>query len=318
MAIARKMAAILLERQTGSKDLPPTSFAVEVDLNLDGFPEIFAYRYAPDCDGIHCGNFLFVLEGDSYQEVLGDIPGARLVPPDKIGLSAFKRNGFLDIQSDQMTIGWDGKRYVDASTFPASSLDGAAFLAACQKSKSSEQPAEGEAERVSAACQCQFNRFQATSFTQPDLDMYTASLGENFEYPTGGKEIAWQALLKNAEDVGTGCDVASGKSQWPPAYFNHGDQAQQKLNFDGFLDACPAQDFILTNHKIGSPDRALGLCGCLAREMPTQGISQEGLDLLAQYYRNEISDADVEAQDADALIFHDKASEACLSQFPGK
>ena len=318
VAIAQKMAAGLLERQTGAKDFPPPSFAVEVDLNLDGFPEIFAYRYAPGCDGIHCGNFLFVLEGDSYQEVLGDIPGARLVPQDKIGLSAFKRNGFLDIQSDQMMIGWDGKGYVDASTFPASSLDGAAFMAACQKSRSNEQPAEGEAERVSAECQCRFSRFQVTGFTQPDLDMYTASLGENFEYPTGAKEIAWQALLKNAEDVGTGCDVASGKSQWPPAYFNHGDQPQQKLNFDSFLDACPAQDFILTNHKIGSPDRALSLCGCLAREMPTQGISQAGLDLVAQYYRNEISDADIEAEDPNALTFHDKASEACLSQFPAK
>jgi hypothetical protein len=318
MAIAQKMATGLLERQTGSKGLPLTSFAIEVDLNHDGFPEIFAYRYAPGCDGTNCGNFLFVLEGDSYQEVLGDIPGARLVPQDKIGLSAFKRNGFLDIQSDQMTIGWDGKRYVDASTFPASSLDGAAFLAACQKSKSNEQPAEGEAERVNAECQCQLNRFQVTSFTQADLDMYTASLGENFEYPTGEKWTALVAVQNNAKDVGTGCDVASGKSQWPPAYFNHGDQPQQKLNFDGFLDACPRQDFILTNHKVGSPDRALSLCGCLAREMPTQGIGQEGLDLLTQYYRDEISDADIEAQDADVLTFHDKASEACLSQFPAK
>jgi hypothetical protein len=316
MAIAQNMATVLLERQTGSKGLPLTSFVIEVDLNLDGFPEIFAYRYAPGCDGTNCGNFLFVLEGDSYQEVLGDIPGARLVPQDKIGLSAFKRNGYLDIQSDQMTIGWDGRRYVDASTFPASSLDGAAFLAACQKSKSNEQPEEGEAERVNAECQGQFNRFQVTSFTQADLDIYTASLGENFDYPTGGKEIAWQALLKNAEDVGTGCNVTSGKSQWPPAYFNHGDQPQQKLNFDGFLDACPAQTFILTNHKIGSPDRALSLCGCLAREVPTQGIGQEGLDLLTQYYRDEISDAEIEAQDANGLTFHDKASEACLSQFP--
>lgn len=319
MAIAQKMAMSLLERQTGSKGLPLASFAIEVDLNLDGIPEIFAYRYAPSCDGIKCGNFLFVLEGDSYHEVLGDIPGARLVPQDKIGLSPFKRNGFLDIQSDKMTIGWDGTRYVDASTFPASTLDGAAFVAACQKSKLSEQPAEGEAEQVATACQCQFNRFQVVGFKQADLDAYTASIaGQEVEYPMGDKEDAWLALSKSAQDVSIGCDVASGKSQWPPAYFNHGDQPQQKLNFGAFLDACPAQDFILTNHKTGSADRALSLCGCLAREIPTYGVSQRGLDLLAQYYRDEISDADLEAQDADLLTAHDKASEACLSQFPAK
>ncbi|MHC2797565.1 hypothetical protein ACVINZ_006577 [Mesorhizobium jarvisii] len=48
------------------------------------------------------------------------------------------------------------------------------------------------------------------------------------------------------------------------------------------------------------------------------GVSQQGLDLLAQYYRDEITDADIEAQDADLLTAHDKASEACLSQFPAK
>jgi hypothetical protein len=319
MAIAQKMAIGLLERQTGSKGLPLASFAIEVDLNLDGLPEIFAYRYAPGCDGVNCGNFLFVLEGDSYQEVLGDIPGARLVPQDKIALSPFKRNGFFDIQSDTMTIGWGGKRYVDASTLPASTLDGTAFVAACQKNKLSEQPSQGETEQVSAACQCQFNRFQKVGFTQADLDAYAASLmGEDFDYPIGDKEDAWLALSKSAQDVATGCEVASGKSQWPPAYFDHGDQPQQKLNFGAFLDACPAQDFIMTNHKIGSPDRALALCGCVAREIPTYGVSQQGLDLLAQYYRDEISDADIEAQDADLLTAHDKASDACLSQFPVK
>lgn len=319
MAIAQKMAMSLLERQTGSKGLPLASFAVEVDLNLDGLPEIFAYRYAPGCDGIKCGNFLFVLEGDKYQEVLGDIPGVRLVPQDKIGLSPFKRNGFFDIQSDKMTITWDGKRYVDASTFPASTLDGAAFVAACQKNKTSAQPAESEAEQVATACQCQFNRFHVLGLTQADLDAYTASLaGQDVEYPAGDKEDAWLALSKSAQDVATSCEVASGKSQWPPAYFNHGDQPQQKLDFNGFLDACPTQDFIVTNHKTGSPDRALALCGCLAREMPTYGVNQDGMDLLAQYYRDEVSDADLEAQDANLLTSHDKASEACLSQFPAK
>jgi len=319
MAIARKMAAGLLERQTGSKGFPLTSFAVEADLNHDAFPEIFAYRYTPGCDGIHCGNFLFVLEGDSYREVLGDIPGARLVPQDKIALSPFKRNGFLDIQSDQMTITWDGKRYVDASTVRASSLDGAAFVSACQKNKLIQQSLQNETEQVRAACQCQFNRFQTVGFTQADLNAYTASLlGEDFDYPLGDKEDAWLNLSKSAQDVATGCDVAGGKSEWSQGYFNHGDQTQQKLNFDGFLDACPAQDFILANRKVGSPDRALGLCGCLAREMPTQGVTQEGLDLLTRYYRDEVSDADIEAQDADLLTFHDKASEACLSEFPAK
>jgi hypothetical protein len=317
-AIAYKTAAVLLERQTGSKGLPLSSFAVEVDLNLDGFPEIFAYRFAPACDGTECGNFLFVLQGDSYNDVLGDIPGARLVPQDKIGLGAFKRNGFLDIQIDQLTIGWDGSRYVAASTFPASTLDGTAFLAACRKSKSSEQPAEGEAGQASADCQCQFNRFQVIGFTQADLDTYTASLGGDFEYPEGEKEAAWNVLLNNAEDVGTGCDVAGGKSQWQTATLDHGDRPQQKLTFDGFLDACRAQDFILANRKVGSPDRAVGLCGCLAREMPTHGIDQARLDLLTRYYLNEMSDADVETQDADALTLHDKASEACLARFPAK
>ncbi|MBZ9771204.1 hypothetical protein [Mesorhizobium sp. CO1-1-8] len=60
------------------------------------------------------------------------------------------------------------------------------------------------------------------------------------------------------------------------------------------------------------------LCGCLAREVPTQGIGQERLDLLAQHYRDEICDADIKAQDAYVLPFHDTAPEACLRQVPAK
>jgi hypothetical protein len=318
MAIAKKMAVGLLDRQTGAKGMALTSFAIDVDLNLDGFPEIFAYRYQPGCDGTTCGNFLFVLEGDSYREVLSDIPGARLVPQDKINLGTFKRNRYFDIQSDQMTIGWNGERYVEASTLPTTSLDGDTFIAACRKSRTSEPPEEGEAERAASDCQCQFNRFQVVGLSQADLDLYAASLGTNFVYPTGDQEAAWQTLSGNAYDVATGCEVASGKSQWQQAYINHGDQPPQKLDFDAFLDACPSRDFIVSNRKIGTPDRALGLCGCLAREMPTQGVTQAGLDLVTRYYRDEISDADVDAEDADVLAEHDNASEACLSSFPAK
>ncbi|MER8433930.1 hypothetical protein [Mesorhizobium caraganae] len=176
---------------------------------------------------------------------------------------------------------------------------------------SNEQPEEGEAERVAGECQCQFNRFQAIGFTQADLDQYAASLGEKFDYPTGDKEKAWQAIATSASDTATGCDIIGGKSQWQPAYFNHGDQTQ---DFSDFIAACPAKDFILGNRKFGTRDRALGLCGCLAREMPTQGITQAGLDLVTRYYRDEISDSDAEAEDA--LAMHDKASEGCLSSFP--
>ncbi|QKD04222.1 hypothetical protein [Mesorhizobium loti] len=317
-SVARAMAGGLLERQTGAAVPADKFWAYEVDFNLDGLSEIYAYVADPACDGVKCGLFLFVLEGDTYREVLSDIPGARLAAPDKVSLGTFKRHGFFDLQLDQRVLGWTGDRYADASTFPATLLDGTVFMAACKKSKSSEQPEEGEAEKIAEACQCQINRFQTIGFSQAELDQYSASLGENFEYPSGGKDKAWQAVATSGSDVATGCDVASGKSQWPSASLSHGDQPQQKLNFDGFLGACPTQDFILTNHKTGSHDRALALCGCLAREIPTYGVSQEGLDLLAQYYRDELSDADLEAQDADLLTSHDKASEACLSQFPAK
>lgn len=317
-AIARALAGPLLQRQTGAAVPADKFWAYEVDFNLDGFSELYVYVSDPACDGVKCGLFLFVLEGDSYREVLGDIPGARLTPPDRVGLGAFKRNSFIDLQLDQKQFGWTGDRYADVSTFPATSLDGAGFIAACQKSRSNEQPEEGEAERVAGECQCQFNRFQAIGFAQADLDQYAASLGEKFDYPTGDKEKAWQAIATSASDTATGCDIIGGKSQWQPAYFNHGDQTQEKLEFNEFISACPTQDFILGNRKVGTPDRALGLCGCLAREMPTQGVRQEGLDLLTQYYRDEISDSDVDSGNADLLAEHDKASDACLSQFPAK
>ena len=199
MAIARAMAGGLLERQTGRTAVRADMFwAYRGRFQSRRFSRNLRLSRSAGCDGVKCGNFLFVLEGDSYREVLGDIPGARLVPQDKVGLSAFKRNGYFDIQPDQMTIGWNGERYADISTLPTTSLNGDAFIAACENRKTSEQPEEGEAERAASDCQCQFNRFQAIGFSQADLDLYAASLGKNFVYPSGDKEDAWQAVSGNA------------------------------------------------------------------------------------------------------------------------
>ena len=42
-----------------------------------------------------------------------------------------KRNGYLDIRFGTVEAGWDGSRYVDVTTFPRSTLDADAYMAAC-------------------------------------------------------------------------------------------------------------------------------------------------------------------------------------------
>ena len=131
-AVARKLFAQLMEKQNGQAPAPDTLWAYEVDFNLDGFSEIYGYVYQPDCDGTTCGLFLFALEGDGYREVLDEVPGARLTDPNKVSLSAFKRNGFMEVRLDQTLAAWKDGRYLDVSRLPGTTLDGAAYLDACE------------------------------------------------------------------------------------------------------------------------------------------------------------------------------------------
>ena len=68
----------------------------------------------------------------------------------------------------------------------------------------------------------------------------------------------------------------------------------------------------------GHNDRALGFCGCLARELPTWGVDQDGVDLLAQYYANQASENDLDQQQPDLLDRNDSATEACVGTMPAR
>ena len=92
--------------------------------------------------------------------------------------------------------------------------------------------------------------------------------------------------------------------------------AAKPLAFDAFLSACSSQDTLIPNRKIGSADRALGLCGCLARRLAVQGFDQPMLNGLASYYRSEIGEAEVDAISPDVLPLSDSESERCLSGMP--
>jgi len=311
-AVARKLFSDLVARQIGAPVAADKFWAYEVDFNLDGFSEIYGFVDEAGCDGVKCGLFLFVLQGDGYRELLGELAGARLTDPAKVSLGNFKRSGFIDLQLDGRIVSWDGQRYVDAGTFPATQLDAAVYLDACAKANPDDAV---PADAVSGSpCQCRFERFQAIGFTQDQLDHVVEG-----DYSDGDDPNAYSRMYATISDVVIGCEISMGRAQWQPAYFTHGDKEQtQVLTFDAFIDTCKGQEWVVDQRKIGSPDRAEGLCGCLARELPTYGVTQGQLDLVTGYYAGVASENDLDADAPDLLDSHDAASEACLQQFPSK
>jgi hypothetical protein len=311
-AVARKLFAQLAEAHTGNPVPPDRFWAYEVDFNLDGFSEIYGFIDQPGCDGTKCGLFLFVLQGDAYQEMLGELPGARLADPTKAALGSFKRNGFLDLQLDDKLYSWEGKRYVEASTFPVSELDGTAYLEACARANPEDaKPVDAV---NGSPCHCRFERFKALGLTQEQLDHAVDG-----DYPDAEDPDVHASMYSTVSDVVHGCRVAMGQDHWAPAYFSHGNREQTAvLEFDAFIDICKAQDWILGHRKVGTADRTLGVCGCLARALPTWGLEQKQLDLIASYYRNELSDNELDAKEPKLLEAHDAATEACLSTFPAR
>ena len=316
-AIVNAIGQRLLERQVGSR-VPATEIeAQEVDLNFDRLPEIYVYRKVPDCDGVACGNFFFALLGDGFRDVLAEIPGARLWPEDSISLGIYKRQRYIDLQVGDATYGWAGDHYAEAAGFPSSTLNGDAYVAACKADAEEGNPdaAAGEAD---ANCACRMKRFEALNLTQNEVDRMTRTiLRTGTEEDKAFDATATADWWNLGSDVAQGCGVEAGTTTWPSAFFTEDLPPQPALErLPEFVEACSAQPWVVSAKKVGTPDRALAFCGCLAREIPVGGASQEQADDLTRYFRDEIGDAELDEADANTLVIQDTASETCLTALP--
>jgi hypothetical protein len=316
-ALADAMGRVLVRKLIDRPLAPTDVIGIDTDLNFDGFREAFVHVAANPCNGLDCGLFLFVLVGDEYREVLGAVPGARTASTN----SALdrKRNFYLDLKFGAVEAGWDGNRYVDVTTLPRSVINGGAFISACMRRDNNDYEFGKAGVDIQSGrdiiCRCKAERFADFGIPQADVDLYLGYL-EIGTFDDAHSGPAFEALLTKASDIEMGCLVEHKWTSWIVLGIDPTSEPQKPLAFDAFLDACISQDTLIPNRMIGSADRALGLCGCLARRLAVKGFDQPMLDGLASYYRWEIAEPEVDAISTDILPLGDSESERCLSGMP--
>mgnify|MGYP001335275110 CR=1 FL=1 len=314
------LARELVERLSG-RPLPAAEVRATIaDLNLDAFAEVFAEVSGTDCGRLGCGLHLFVLEGDEYFEVLTELPEARQAKD--YGVFNRKRNGYLDLQFDDINAGWTGELYADLDTFPYSNIDIAGYVATCEKWDRDYLFIDGAGDRATL-CQCEAETYADFALSQELVDELIAqreALELEKEPPPDSGELTSQADA--VSDATQGCLADLGLSQWYSALYEPDyssvseERPQQPLEFAGFFGICSRLDWLVSEKRIGTPDRALATCHCMADWIAASGADQAALDGLTRFYLDEIDEEELDAIDASVLNAGDKSASFCLQRLP--
>ena len=321
--VATAMARALFEAR-GEAQAAAEVGAIPVDLDFTQTGLLLTLRNHAGCTGFGCGIQLFRLEGDTYREILGDAGNVRATPPNEIGLVNQMRGGFLDLRFGQDHLSWNGRSYADVSTFPVTTPETGRFTASCVQQDvdnyALEQAGVEKATGRKTICECVGARMGSLGLQQADVDRYAeyvaATLDDDYENDYVLEE-ALGPLKGEMDSARRGCIVQSGWGNWSFSFGTADPQdPQQPLSFAAFLPACLADGWVVGDSKIGTPDRAIALCGCLGRKVAASGASQAALDGVGSFYGGAIAEDDLAAIDPGLLELSDSLSSQCVRELP--
>jgi len=324
--IAHALAGPLLDRETGGP-VPDSEFVAGlVDLNYDGQAEVLAFRDPATCSGSLCGQFAFALTGDGFVQVLPAIDAIRVSPSMDVGLGSFKRGGYIDMRYGSASLSWNGSAYVESSTLPAPTLDGTRFLPACAGLDANDWAFESAGVSTGQGreetCGCFLEQAGAVGFDQAGLDRYVDYLGTLETGTPQESDTAFTAVgqsYNTIDDIFRGCLVSKGWTTWTGVLSEYDEkEPQQPLEAAPFIRTCEAQDWLTGHRKVGTPDRALAMCGCLMRKLAARGYDQAALDGVQRFYAAEIGEDELVAIRAEALNETDGDLDMCLGRLPAR
>lgn len=321
-SLEKTIARKLLEHEAG-QPVPDEAVTTDVfDLDNDGFPEIFARAEVPAlCTDQGCRMRLYGLIGDDYRDLLAGTETFSPIPVDKVVLNPYRRNGYVRIRFDQTVAVFDGDRYVDAASVTPTTLDGAGFKSVCEANGELAAAIEGQngdpATERPKVCGCIVNGYGQWGMAQGDLDFYGRYISGTIPQreETGlGKDF--HRLYVAGDEIKDGCMLDAGLGYAPEFPDEAVDEAQPALQVEPFFETCAAQDWISGNGRIGSGDRALAFCSCLAGSLADAGLTQPDVDGLRQVYAGEITEDELTETQPEAISLSDNESERCLGAMP--
>lgn len=277
-----------------------------LDVNQDTLTDILVYPINPKlCGEPACEPRLYSFVDDRYHERIAGLGDDIKVIPGNIEMSPWRYGIYMSLKFDGSVLYWNGSgRFAKMYSVPPSVVDDKALLAACARSPEliEEASAAGISPpepAIQELCGCISYQLTERQVTQSDVDRLVEGLGNVGSYRL-------RELYSESVDA---CRILNRWQPWPqPDSF-----PPRRNDVRGFYDACSRQEWVIDSSRIGSPHRAMALCGCAAEGLTTQEISQSSIDLLAQLYRDEVTEEEIFERDAAIVEAGDTLVEKCVN-----
>ncbi|MBK8456713.1 MAG: hypothetical protein IPL47_06060 [Phyllobacteriaceae bacterium] len=289
------------------------SAAVKVgstDLDQDGFPEFFVFSGGEAK--------LLRLGKEKWTDISGgSLDGVGL--PTDITLRDEWFNGFQIFRASGELRAFRDGVFVRRGEMAAAALDASRFSPACLASPGLGGAEEGETPPADGPdyCACLVEEWGARDADQALFDAWTQAIVDRSKLDLGEAEYdRFDLLIGEAQQS---CDQRFGRDD--------GVTQPSTTPFDGslmpvgagpFIETCAAQDFVIANRKVGTADRALGLCACMAAQMSVDGLHSGVFDLATALYSGDMSQEEVAEADPLAVEKSDAAAAECFKRLPVK
>lgn len=279
-----------------------------VDVNDDTIGDILVYPINPAlCGQPVCAPRLYTFVDATYRERIGELSDATKVGPGDIDVSSIKRGGYRDLSFGAETLYWVDGAYRPWSTVEPTAVSDDGFVKACSQDTALVEVAtnigaDDPAAAVGEYCRCVSYQLALRQHGQGDFDAVAANIAET------GVKLRDSLLTSYGESV-SACRVLQGWEPWPqPDTF-----PSRRIDARAFYNACAHYEDLIQSYRIGSPHRAMAFCGCFAEAITRQDFDQSSVDLLAGFYAQDISDAEVDEKVPRLLEQTDAIAERCIN-----
>ncbi len=218
---SREIARRLLQEESGESIRGPDVSIAEVDLNVDGYNEIFAYGHSSFfCGSAGCSPRIYQWFEAGWFNILKDETGATIGGPDAFTIARERRSGYSDILYGDIRFGWNDGDYVQVSAPPSGGIDTGGFMQNCTGSPQIYQSFvdAGVEPDMEGVCGCLADQVKSANLQQHEVDLFGKDLaalttdediqryGETYEDFLAATEEFKAACLADAGIGGDGED----------------------------------------------------------------------------------------------------------------
>lgn len=292
--------------------LPEPQEVATIDLDNDGFPELLGVGEG--------GARIFRLDAKAWRDIAnGQFPAVRSL--GELTFSERRFNGMPVIAAGGTKFAMSGGNYQPLESIAPATFDLGAFEAACEKSQDISMVLEDNGAPASEAapfCACVGGAWQARNPEPSLFDTYVRELGGEYRNTDRDDRAEADTLINLIDEGLADCKAARGWAMEPPVPYGQPmfDGKPQPDSLAGFINACRAQDWLIADKSVGTPDRALGLCGCVAGSLALNGMSGKGFEMIAALYSGERSENEINEEDPSAVAASDEVAGACVKALP--